>query len=434
MKKISLLFLLLALISVSVAQDSTRVFTLDECVRSAIENSPQAAQIRAQQNQTLTGILTSLSPVLPYVSLSSRWNRSGPQAASIVDVPGGEPIITQEPFADNVQASVSVVQNLLDLASFAQIGQIPQIDNLASEQYLQSIADLAFQVKEQYYNLIVLYNNLSVSDAALEQIRQQAEIAREQFRLGVIARPELLRVEVALLQRQVERVNALAALVNGRRALANLIGSDYPVRIDTSVSFPDTLKPLPPPEVFNKLVLERNPSYLISATNLKLQETAETVSKLRIVPSVNGSFTYGYSSPDWFTQWQDNDFWQLGVELSWSIFERLSWYAQVREASAQTQIVKANVDITRNNVILQMNQAYASLVAAREALVLVPQLLEQANEEQRLTGEQFRLGAASSLDFLQSQLTFIQAQQQAVQVLVNYHLAQAQIQQLLGEW
>ncbi|MFP4681258.1 MAG: TolC family protein [Chitinispirillaceae bacterium] len=410
------------------------VLNLEECIRSAFENSPRSELIAAQHLQARTSGLSTLSPLLPFISLSSGWNRSGPQVGTSVEVPGEAPIVTEIESVDNYQTNISVAQTLVDASAFAQVSQIPNIYSLAETRSLESRAELAFSVKQQYYNLIQLHSAFRVSQAAVKQVEQQVEVAREQFDLGAIARPELLRVQVALIQRRVEMINAQAALVNGRRALANLIGADFPVSIDTALRFPDTAEGLPLQDSLLQVVLERNPSFQASRLSLQVQESNELASRLRIVPSVSGSFTYGYSAPDFWAEWQDNDFWSLGVDLSWSIFERLNWYAQVREASAQTRISQSNAEITRTSVVQQMNESFANLQAARETLLLVPDLLEQAREEFRLTQEQFRLGAASSLDFLQSQLVFNEAQQQAVTIITNYHLAQAQLLQLMGEW
>lgn len=436
MKKIIALPVLLFVFCIRLSAqngDSLPVFTLRECITSAFENSPRSELIAAERLQARTNVLNTLSPLLPLVSLSSGWNRSG-QGGTLVEVPGQAPVVTEDVTADNFQTNLSVAQTLLDASAFTQISQVPNIHRMAETMSEESRAELAFSVKQQFYSLVQLHSAYRVSQAAVEQVEQQVEVAREQFRLGSIARPELLRVKVALIQQRVEVINAQAALVNGRRALANLIGVDYPVQIDTSLQFPDTSGALPSQDSLLKIVLEKNPSYQLSQLSLDVQKSNELATRLRILPSVSGTFAYGYSAPEFGADWSDNDFWSLGVDLSFSIFERLSRYAQVREAAAQTRISQSNTEITRTNVVQQVNESYANLQTAQQTLLLVPDLLEQAREEFRLTREQFRLGAASALDFLQSQLVYNEAQQQAVQIITNYYVAQAQIQQLLGEW
>ncbi|MDR2728671.1 MAG: TolC family protein, partial [Chitinispirillales bacterium] len=124
----------------------------------------------------------------------------------------------------------------------------------------------------------------------------------------------------------------------------------------------------------------------------------------------------------------------IGAQLTWNIFDRFNWYSQKREAAAQTRIAEANTRSAKTALILDVETAYGALRASREALLWVPQLLTLAEEELRLTQEQFRLGIASSLDLLQSQVAYNQSHQQAVSALIDYHIANAQLERIMGQW
>ena len=154
--------------------------------------------------------------------------------------------------------------------------------------------------------------------------------------------------------------------------------------------------------------------------------------KLQKVPSIDGFFTYGYSGPQFFSNLRN--FWSLGIQLRWPVFEGLRWYGQFRESSLQIRTSSADLEISNNTAVEQMHQSYSNLKSSRDALSMVNLLMEQATEEFRLRQEQYRLGAASSEELLTSQVTFIEAQQKVVQIIVAYHLAWARILQLLGEW
>jgi len=154
--------------------------------------------------------------------------------------------------------------------------------------------------------------------------------------------------------------------------------------------------------------------------------------KLQKVPIITGFFTFGYTGPKFFNNLKN--FWSLGMQLRLPVFEGLGWYGQFRESSLQIRTSSADLEISLNTAAEQMHQSFSDLKTSRDALSMVNQLMEQATEEFRLRQEQYRLGAASSEQLLTSQVTFIEAQQQAVQIIIAYHLAQARILQLLGEW
>ena len=81
-----------------------------------------------------------------------------------------------------------------------------------------------------------------------------------------------------------------------------------------------------------------------------------------------------------------------------------------------------------------MKLAKLSLAMSREAIGLVTDLLQQASEDYKLTTEKYRLGSASVLDLLSSQLTYNQAQQQAASTVCDYYLSQARLDKALGKW
>ena len=112
----------------------------------------------------------------------------------------------------------------------------------------------------------------------------------------------------------------------------------------------------------------------------------------------------------------------------------MSWYGQLRGASAQVLSAKAVQEITRSSVIQQANQAYSDYLSSREALSTALVLREQAQEQLRLAQEQFRLGAGSALELSQSQAVYLESLRESVQIIVNYYLARARLLFLAGAW
>jgi len=284
-----------------------------------------------------------------------------------------------------------------------------------------------------------MYKNAAVAASAVEQMDEQVRIARESFRLGVIPKPELLRVEVGAIQQRVELINAQENLENGRNALASMIGLPPPVAIDTVLEFPDLSGELPDFDSLLQRALDANPSYLLAQTSHRVSRNSHRAAKYSILPVLSGTFSYGYSSPDVFGnspafRGQDNGFWIVGAQLSWNIFDRLGWYSQRQETAAVTRITEANERSARSALVREVEAVYSALRASREALVWVPELLTLAEEELRLTQEQFRLGVASSLNLLQSQVAYNQSQHQAVSAIVDYYIAKAALERIMGQW
>jgi len=428
-------------------EEAQQPLTLKQSVESALMKGAQAYRIEAQRVQNRTPLFNTVGQILPFVNLAADLTRNSSQVQPIIDVPGdltGEgtgdfPLIDTDVSTGNFQTAVTVVQPLVNIPSFIQLGTYSDIKRIAHSQYNGDMADLVFDVKQNFYALIAVYKAAAVAEASVEQMDEQVRIARESFRLGVIAKPELLRVEVGAIQQRVEMINARENLENGRNAFAGMIGKRPPVVIDTVLEFPDLSDELPPYDSLLQTALEVNPPYLIAQAYHRVGINSYKSAKYNILPVLSGTFSYGYSSPDVFGnsrafQGQDHGFWIVGAQLTWNIFDRLGWYSQKRETEAQVRIAEANTRSARTALVQEIEMAYSALRASREALVWVPQLLALAEEELRLSQEQFRLGVIPSLDLLQSQVSYNQAQLQAVSAIIDYHVAIARLDRIMGQW
>ncbi|MDG5816950.1 TolC family protein [Chitinispirillales bacterium ANBcel5] len=419
------------------ASNGATELTLEEAVSLAVEQSPLSQRIEAEREVSRSAFFTILSTVLPQINLFTGFTRTGPHTDMIIDIPDEPPIPTEEFSIDQYQVGFNLNQVLFDGPALLQITRLGAVEDIADLSFRASNAELAMNVKQIYFNLIVVNNNVLVAEAAVEQSEEQLEIAQELLRLGVITRPDLLRVQVALTQQRVELIDARRALENGLRNLGNLLSIREPVAIDTVLAFPDTLAPLPSLDSLINLALERNPSYRISNIALENQRSAELSARLQRLPTLTGSFTYGYAAPFLFSnldEWAENDFYNFGIQMNIPIFEGTRWRGQLQESTAQRRIAENDLEIVRINLIEQMQAAHSDLEATHETLLLIPSLLQAAQEEFRLTQEQFRLGVISSFELLQSQVALREAQLQSVAIITNYYLAEAQIQMILGDW
>ncbi len=412
-------------------QSNEKELDLEGCIKIALDKSPYSKRATSERLQSLSGIYNALSPLLPQVQLSTEYSRVPSDEQFLIN-PSLEPQMTDIVTNDNFEFSLIVSQSIVDASSWVRLKQNRTVSRAAEYSFVAARAELVYNVKQAFYEIIQLNRNVTVIAASVVQGTEQVNVATERFRLGGISRPELLRIQVGLSQLRVELIEATGAIENRKRNLANLLGISFPFHIDTTLKFPDTNSALPSEDSLIKLLFQKNPSTESAKLSLEAQKQNQLSIKLQKVPTVSGFFTYGYSGPQFFNNLRN--FWSLGIQLRWLIFEGLSWYGQFRESSLQIRTSSADMEISNNTAVELMHQSYSDLKTNRDALSMVKLLIEQATEQFRLRQEQYRLGAASSEELLTSQVTFIEAQQQAVQILVAYHLAWGRVLQLLGEW
>jgi outer membrane protein len=433
MKRTLLMPLLLTIMaSLSYGQQTERLLTVDQCVEMALKQSPDMVKAKSTLTIAGTGLQSSVSGILPHVSAASSYGQSGPATtydAYYNAVEGG----TNESF----RTSFSATQSVVNLSQWADIMGSFQSRRAAKSSYQQSVSSLVYNVKAAYYNLVKLQKALEVSEASVKQSEEQSKQAKLMYQLGSISQADMLKIQVRLMQSKVDLLTAQSSLLSGRQTLANILGLSGEVRVSSELAFPDTTKQPFVIEAMDDKAVEGNPAYLSARRNYQAKKSGAWSAYLSKLPYLSFSYTYGYSDSMQFANndsWNAHDYWSATLALNWNIFDGTASMAKIRQARALTRSAEADMISAKQAVYADLKQAQLGMQTAKETVSLVGDLLQQAGEDYRLTNEKYRLGSASVLDLLTSQLTYNQAQQQATNALCEYYLAEARIAKALGKW
>jgi outer membrane protein len=411
--------------------------SLPECITLTFQKSPYYRQIQSTIRRSATDVFAAATPILPHISLSSGYIRSGPvtRAGTLFDpllpVVSAQTIGSQNTY----QSALTLDQSLFNPSNWLAIKQASYISYATNQSSQASLADLVFNVKQAYYSLLQSYNSRSVANATLAQNREQVEIARQRYALGTINRPDLLQLETAFLQGQVNLLESDAQIISNYQKLANFLGTSEQFTIDTSLAFPDTTGEKLSLDSLLLVLAESSPSI----KSAKYTAIVDKINSKRLwwstVPTLSFGLTYGYSNASFgFSNWSDHYSYNLQFNFIWNAFGGGSTLAQIKQNSALISNSEASEQIARATAVEQLNRAYNNFITAFHELSILEPLTSQSNESYTLMLEKFRLGAASSNDLLSSQLTLIQSSQKATSILVNFYTAQAEIKRIYGEW
>ena len=437
MKRTIILGLSMALLSaVAVAQPAAKTYTLQECLGMAFKQSPDLARASSNLAISSAGLVSSIGGMLPHLSASSSYSQSSRTAPVNPLLALNDSLPTYEAVSNQYGSSVAVSQTLVNLPVWSRIGQSAYSRKAAGATYDLARTTLSYSVKLAYYTLVKLQKALRVSQAAVDQSEQQARQARLMNQLGSMSRADLLKIEVQLTQSKVSLLTARTNLIAGQQALATLIGLSTEVVADTVLAAPDTSTAVPLRDTLLQRALDISPSYNAAHNSYRAAALGAWSSWTSKLPSLSGSYSYGFANNRQYqdpADWNLHDGWTVGLSLNWNIFDGFITEAGIRQSYAQKRWAEADLFTARQNVASQIDQAWLGLSTAREGLSLVGTLLQQAEEDFRLTSEKYRLGSASVLDLLTSQVTYNQAQQTATNAICDYYLAVAKLQQVMGQ-
>ncbi len=414
--------LLLAAPGVASAQEPPRAVTLDEALRLAVEVHPNVVQ--AQTDVYVAGAQKreAIGNWLPSLNGNTSWSTN---SATRFD-----PNTQRNVSAANTSASVGISASLELFDGFRRLAQNRSAAaNLASAD--ASLVNQEFQVKLQtkqaFFNALAADELVRVAETRIERAQEQLKIAREKLAAGSATRADTLSSRVELGNARLQRLNAETQRATAEANLARLIGLDGSVRAtpDSSLFAPLSLDTA----ALRVEAVRTSPTVHETEAAAKAADASVAVSRAQFFPTISASYSNSYSGQ---TFDQLNNSWSARVQLSWPIFNGFTREMNYSRSLAQRDAAHARADDARRQANAQLTQHLATLAAAQTRLEIAEASRAASQEELRVQRERYRLGAATIVDVLAAQQNLDQAETDIVQARLDFLVAKAQIEALVG--
>lgn len=293
---------------------------------------------------------------------------------------------------------------------------------------------LLFQVRQQYLSA-VLYRQLH--DFAREVVvtaQKTVELNRVRFRTGAISEADLAKAETAALEAEQTENTAAEQLRVAKVGLAFLLGvrgpaPDYRVTLDSLKGpAPASLQRPSSAELF-RLALSHRPDLQANAAQRDRAEASLRLARRQNVPDfqVQAQLNQAGTGPN---APQPPTF-TAGLNVALPLFN------QHRGDIARARADQQQQDLLRRKLEAQISSdvetALAAVVATQRRLQRMEgQLLSRARRARDLIAFQYEKGAASLLEYLDAQRTYIAINQEYFQDLTAYRTALYQLEQAMG--
>lgn len=385
--------------------------------------------IEAGGTLTLDQALASAGLTAPILEAAQAGVRSADAARTVAGL-RPNPVITVE--AENVTGS-GPYRALDSLEATTSVGLPIELGGKRSARI--SVADARFQramieaaVAEADLRLSVIqaYAEAAAAERRLENARDQARIAADALRAAEV-RVQAGRASPIEVQRaHVTRVNADAEVQRAERlvevsyfALSKLIGQPVAGKLDASwfVSVPPRKGPLPPVESAGTLALAA------AEADVAIAEASVHLARAQ-------------RSPDLTLSAGARQFRETGDTAAvFSLSVPLPVFNSGRAALAQASSEHLGAEARRRVTAIEVDQAIARARAdlenaATSALTASGPALAAAEETARIARIGYREGKFGQLELLDAERTLAQTRLNAIEALLSYHIAEAQLERL----
>ncbi|MDT3695894.1 MAG: TolC family protein [Ignavibacterium sp.] len=434
MKKI----VLLSIMIISSLYSQAQKLTLQESIELGLRNSKDLRITQSKLKSSDAKVSEVNSMFLPQFKFTVNYTRLSDNVPpfEVITPFSAVPIKISEPVLNNYYLKLSLQQPIftgLKLLSSKKAAEY--YFNAAESDYSKELNETVMNIHTIFWNYYRANEIRNLLMKSLGQIENHLKDTKNFLENGLTTQNDYLKLQVQYLNTQLQLIEAENNLEVTRAVFNKTLG--LPLETKTEV-VTDELKVqninYNPEELIKEAKINRNE---IESLSYKLKAAEENITSARSgwFPSVYLSGNYYYSNPN--TRFQPltdkwNDTWDVGVTLSWDVWDwgsTLSKTTQAEELSVQTQ---ASLEKLNDNIEIEVYKSYLNLIKSKEKAGVSKLSLEQASENYRIITEKYKEQLATSTDLIDAEVSELQAATNLTSSLIEYHLAKVKLDLTVG--
>jgi outer membrane protein len=419
----------------AVASSQSRVLTLDEALRTAIDNQPLLRQAQAETEAAKARADQARAPLLPQVSGAVSYERT---TANFTARPGANPRAilgtTPSPTWDTFNffnLGISARELIYDFGQSAGKWRSAKAGIEAQKNSERAVLlETRIGVRTGYFTARAAKALVNVARETLAN--QERHLSQIEGFVEIGTRPE-----IDLAQARTDRANARVQLINAENdyqsakvTLNQAMGIEGPIDYDVAdESFPAVSGEDQTADVLIDEARRSRPELTAQADQIRSQELTVRAIRGEYGPSLvasTGLTDVGEQIDD--LAWN----WNAVLGLSWPLFEGNATRARLREAKATLSVLNAKTDTLRQQIRLEVEQARLFVRSAKEALSAAGEAVLNARERLRLAEGRYETGLGSVIELSDAQLALTSTSAQEIQAHYNLASARAQLIKALG--
>jgi len=434
MKKI----ILLSLMMISVLYSQSQKLTLQESIELGLQNSKDLKISQSKLKSSDANVSEVNSMFLPQLKLVANYTRLSDNVPPFeVTTPFSPvPIKISDPVLDNYNLKLSLQQPLFTGFRLSSSKKAAGYNfNAAELEYSKEMNEAALNIHNAFWNFYRAMEVRSLLEQSLGQIENHLKDTKNFLENGLVTQNDYLKLQVQYSNTKLQLIEAENNLEIARAVFNKTLGFPLESKTEIFVDKAEAKTVVYDLEDLIKEAKQKRDEIESLAFRLKAAEENITSARSGWFPIIFLTGNYYYSNPN--TRFQPltdqwNDTWDVGLTLSWDIWNwglTSSRTAQAEELSVQTQ---ASLEKLNDNIEVEVYTNYLNLIKSKEKVVVSKLSLEQASENYRITSEKYREQLATSTDLIDAEVSELQAATNLTTSLIEYNVAKVRLEKAVG--
>jgi len=433
-------FLVVAVAPFAASQDAPVRITLDDAVRQGIANSQHLAEMRARAQAADATVASRDASDKPVVAAQGGYTRTNHVDEFAIAIPGQAPRVVYPDIPDNYRARLDLQWPIYTGGRTDALERAARAEaSAAASDIAAAQADLRLEITRAFWALVTADETADVLRRSLEAIDAQVSDLRTRFGQGLIPPNDVSSAEAQQARQRLLAVQAANQRAIAEADLRRLTGNETPGRLEAD---PATAAALP--GLSSKT--EEVAGLIAAALNARPERQAlrqrEAAARDQVAAaaaawkpqlSVGAGYDYARPNPRIFprtTDWRTS--WDASINATWTLWDGGRRAADRAIAAANAAAIAARAADFDRTVTFEVRQRRLELETSVAAIGAADEEVRAASDAERVVGERYRAGVATSTDVLEAQVARLQAELDRTRAVADARLAQARLARATG--
>jgi outer membrane protein TolC len=399
--------------------------TLDQAVNMALTNNP-SGKIAVFEFEAAKGTLTAARsyrwPTLSYTHRDA-WTWYGEKYNERYTYPHN---YVEDKFTNALTLNWTVwAGNKIE----SQVSQAKLALDASQWGIAAARQTLKYNATDAYFKLMAARNAVKLGEESVERLEKYLQDVQVQYRVGVVAKVDVLRSEVSLAQARQTLIEVRNAYDLAMANLNNIIGLPLTTNIGikgdlTYEKYEQSLA------TCEDSALRQRPEIFQSTDAVKSAQEAITIARAGYLPTVTAT-----AQAAWY-----NDQFPGGKNYNWTIYLTTNWNildsgltaGNLKKAVETHKKAQEQLRQTVDSVRLDVRSTYLSLQSFDQSIQTSKASVGLAEEDYRIKVIRYRAGVGTNLDVLDAQVALTTAKNNYLLAMYNYNNYRAKLDKAMG--